>query len=354
MSMADYLTRWYRKYFSDPQAIALFILLLVGLLVVIYMGGILAPVFTAVILAYLLEGIIRWIECLKVPRLLAVPTVFVVFLGASVFAFFTMLPSLWQQTKSLLNELPNIVEKGKESLTDLAAIFPEYISVEQVQALSNSLDGRIAHIGQYAFSVSLSSLSNVGVVVVYLVLVPFLIFFFLKDKEVLLHWVAKYLPKDRKAAHRVWDEMNAQISNYARGKAVEILILGVVTYVTFIIFGLKYASVLAIIVGVSALIPYVGAAVATIPVALVAIFQWGWGAETGYVLLAYGVIQALDGNVLVPLLFSEALNLHPVAIIIAVLVFGGIWGFWGIFFAIPLATLVKAVINSWPVEETAT
>jgi putative permease len=65
-------------------------------------------------------------------------------------------------------------------------------------------------------------------------------------------------------------------------------------------------------------------------------------------MIAYAIIQALDGNVLVPLLFSEALNLHPVAIIVAILVFGGLWGFWGIFFAIPLATVVQAVLKAWP------
>jgi len=81
---------------------------------------------------------------------------------------------------------------------------------------------------------------------------------------------------------------------------------------------------------------------------LVALFQWGASAEFGYVMIAYGIIQALDGNLLVPLLFSEAVNLHPVTIIIAVILFGGLWGFWGVFFAIPLATLVKAVLNAWP------
>ena len=65
-------------------------------------------------------------------------------------------------------------------------------------------------------------------------------------------------------------------------------------------------------------------------------------------IIAYAVIQALDGNLLVPLLFSEVVNLHPVAIILAILFFGGLWGFWGIFFAIPLATFVKAVLNAWP------
>ena len=65
-------------------------------------------------------------------------------------------------------------------------------------------------------------------------------------------------------------------------------------------------------------------------------------------LFAYSVIQAIDGVVLVPLLFSEAVNLHPVSIIIAILFFGGLWGFWGVFFAIPLATVVKSVLNAWP------
>jgi putative permease len=67
----------------------------------------------------------------------------------------------------------------------------------------------------------------------------------------------------------------------------------------------------------------------------------------------YVVIQGLDGNVLVPLLFSEAVNLHPVAIILAILFFGGIWGLWGVFFAIPLATLIKAIINAWPTPEAS-
>lgn len=81
---------------------------------------------------------------------------------------------------------------------------------------------------------------------------------------------------------------------------------------------------------------------------MIAFFQWGWGDQFIYLMVAHAIIQALDGNVLVPLLFSEAVNLHPVAIICAVLLFGGLWGFWGVFFAIPLATLVKAVLDAWP------
>ena len=105
--------------------------------------------------------------------------------------------------------------------------------------------------------------------------------------------------------------------------------------------------------GLSVIVPYLGATVITIPVAIVGYLQHGWGSEFMWVMIAYAVIQALDGNVLVPILFSEAVNLHPVSIMIAVLVFGGFWGLWGVFFAIPLATLVKAMVTSWPRLELA-
>ena len=142
--------------------------------------------------------------------------------------------------------------------------------------------------------------------------------------------------------------MDAQIGNYVRGKINEILIVGSVSFIIFQLLQLNYAPLLAIIVGLSVLIPYIGAAVVTLPVAFVGYFQWGLNADFVWLMVWYAVLQFLDGNVLVPILFSDAVNLHPIAIISAILIFGGLWGFWGVFFAIPLATLVKALINVWP------
>ncbi|EBP0381015.1 AI-2E family transporter, partial [Salmonella enterica] len=88
--------------------------------------------------------------------------------------------------------------------------------------------------------------------------------------------------------------------------------------------------------------------VVTIPVVGVALFQFGLGTEFWSCFAVYLIIQALDGNLLVPVLFSEAVNLHPLVIILSVVIFGGLWGFWGVFFAIPLATLIKAVVHAWP------
>ena len=142
--------------------------------------------------------------------------------------------------------------------------------------------------------------------------------------------------------------MDRQIGNYVRGKFWEIIIIWAASFIAFSFLRLDYALLLAVLVGLSVIIPYVGAAVVTFPVLIIAWFQWGWTSDFFWLTGAYFVIQALDGNVLVPLLFSEVVNLHPIAIIVAILVFGGLWGFWGVFFAIPLATLVQAVIKSWP------
>jgi putative permease len=184
--------------------------------------------------------------------------------------------------------------------------------------------------------------------VIYLVLMPIMVFFFLKDKHRITSWFRSYLPEERQLATKVWHEMDLQLGNYVRGKFIEILIVWAMSYLTFAILGLQFAMLLGALVGLSVIVPFVGATIVTFPVALVAYFQWGWTSEFAYLLGAYLVIQAIDGNVLVPLLFSEVNNLHPIAIIVAVLFFGGIWGLWGVFFAIPLATLVKAVLNAWP------
>ena len=104
---------------------------------------------------------------------------------------------------------------------------------------------------------------------------------------------------------------------------------------------------LSVFTGLSVILPYIGVTVMYLPVILISFFQWGVSAEMAYAVIAYSVIQLFDGNLLAPLLLSGVVNLHPVAVIIAILVFGGFWGIWGLFFAIPLATLVNAIIKAW-------
>jgi len=345
--MIELLNRWYHRYFSDPQALLLTLILVLGFTIVLTMGNMLAPALAAIVIAYLLEGVVRYMEKRKVKRLRAVIMVFCVFSAFVVFLLFGVIPLISIQVTDLIKELPQHLAVAQNALMALPEHY-SFISEQNVQEFSTQLNNEIASLGQYILSVSLASVSSVVTVLIYLVLVPLLVFFFLKDKALITRWFSALLPRDRKAASQVWHEMDAQLGNYVRGKFWEILIVGGVSYIAFAILGLKYSILIAVMVGLSVIVPYIGAAVVTIPVMLVGYFQWGWGTDFAILMIVYGVIQALDGNVLVPLLFSSVVNLHPVAIIVSILVFGGMWGFWGVFFAIPLATLVNAVLAAWP------
>lgn len=344
------LRDWYYRHFSDPQVVILALLLVFGTTVVLLAGRLLAPLLASVIIAYLLEGAVQRFQRWHMPRLPSVILVFSAFFTLLIITFFGLFPLLSQQVAQLVRELPGMVAQGQSVLLQLPERYPQFISEEQVREVMGAIRTEVTLFGQRVVSLSLSSAMQVVTFLVYVVVVPLMVFFLLKDKDAILRWITSFLPRDRGLASEVWTEVNTKIASYVRGKFIEILIVWAVTYVTFTLFGLNYAMLLSVMVGLSVIIPYVGAAVVTLPIALVAYFQWGLSSELAWVLVAYGVIQFLDGNILVPLLFSEVVNLHPVAIIAAVIVFGGVWGLWGVFFAIPLATLIQAVIRSWPRE----
>ncbi|MBX7275658.1 AI-2E family transporter [Pseudomonas sp. ERGC3:01] len=349
--MFKVLRDWIQRYFSDEEAVVLAVLLFLAFTAVLTLGGMLAPVLAGMVLAYLMQGLVTTLERLRLPGGVAVGLVFALFMGLLVVFIVLVLPLLWHQLITLFNELPGMLAKWQSLLLLLPERYPHLVSDEQVLQAIEVARGEIGKFGQWALTFSLSSLPLLVNIMIYLVLVPILVFFFLKDRAMIGRWVSGYLPRERALITRVAEEMNRQIANYIRGKVIEIVICGGVTYIAFVALGLNYAALLALLVGVSVVVPYVGAVVVTVPVMLIALFQWGWSDQFIYLMAVYGIIQTLDGNVLVPLLFSEAVNLHPVAIICAVLLFGGLWGFWGVFFAIPLATLFKAVLDAWPRKE---
>jgi putative permease len=346
--MIQVFKTWFHRYFSDPQAVLLVILLAASITILMTMGNMLAPVLASIVIAYLLDGIVTSLQSRHIPHSGAVLLVFSVFILLLVFVLIVLFPLLSRQLAQLFQELPEIIAKGRQLIAQLPQQYPDFISNDQIDALTYNINAGTRNLGQALLSYSLASIPVVITLLVYLVLMPVLVFFFLKDKVIILKWLVSFLPKEHSAAKKVWKEMDAQMGNYVKGKVYEILIVGVFTYLPFKLMGLNYALLLAVLVGLSVIVPYIGAVIVTFPVILVAYSQWGFGHDFMWVMIIYTIIQALDGNVVVPLLFSEAVNLHPVAIIVAVLVFGGLWGFWGVFFAIPLATLVKSLLTIWP------
>ncbi|XOV78213.1 MAG: AI-2E family transporter [Aestuariibacter sp.] len=345
--MFSVFDRWYKRKFSDPDAVMLLLLLLAVSLFLLFWGSMLAPVMVSVALAYLLDWPVTKMENLNWSRTASSGVVTILFIGIMVLVSIGLLPVVWNQSINLINEAPEIWSKTQQWIVSLPEHYPNLVKGEQIEKMLVGVDERIVALGENLISASFSSLFGLGALLIYAILVPLMMFFMLKDKPLLLQHVSRFLPQQRRLILQVGQEMNGQIINYIRGKVIEILIVGTVSVITFLVMDLRYALLLGILVGFSVLIPYIGAAVITIPIAAVALFQWGVSPEFWYIMVVYAIIQALDGNLLVPILFSEAVNLHPLYIIIAVLFFGGLWGFWGVFFAIPLATLVSALFRAW-------
>ena len=342
------ITDWFKRTFTDPQIVFLSLMLLASFGIVLGIGDMLAPVLASAVIAYLLETMVATLERRGISRKVSSSLVFVVFMVCLALVLFGLLPLLSRQVTQLVQQLPAMISAGQQALMALPEHYPDIISPAQVQDVLDLIRQEVTSFGQQVVSVSLASVIGLLTMIVYLVLMPLLIFFFLKDKVKILAWFSRFMPEERSLATWVWVEVDKQITNYMNGKFWEILIVWGVSFAVFSSFGLQYAMLLALLVGLSVVIPFLGATLVTIPVLLVAWFQWGWGPDFMWLAVSYFIVQILDGNLLVPVLFSEAVNLHPVAIIVAILVFGGFWGLWGVFFAIPLATLVNAILHAWP------
>ena len=345
--MLQIFKRWSEYYFADEEAVTILLMIALGLLLAVYATHITAPIIASLVIAYLLLGLQNKLRR-YFPERMAFYTTYSIFIGLCLAIVFFVMPILGHQITAFAKELPKFVVNARTNLQELQQAYPSALSQEQMQNTMQLITEKAGEFGQSFVSVSFGSLGSVFTLMIYGVLIPLMVFFLLRDKHEIVAWLSRFLPKERPMMRVVWSEMNVQVANYARGKAVEIAVVGTSTMIAFAVFGLNYAVLLGFLVGLSVIIPYIGAMVVTIPVVLVSFFQFGYSDTFVYVFVVYAIIQFLDGNVLVPLLFSEAVNMHPLAIIISVLVFGGLWGMWGVFFAIPLATLIKALLGAWP------
>lgn len=338
---------WYNAIAGNNQLAMLLVLLVVGTAFVAFTAGMLAPFYAAVTIAYVLQVASDRLQRRGASRRVAFAIVFGLFI-AGLLIVLGMVPLLGRQAAQFSGQLPQLVGRAQDLIDSLPEKYPTMITPAQAASLAAEAKRETVAFGQKLAGYVGGTLLGAVTVLVYLVIVPIMVFFLLKDKDRIVAWLATFLPEHHELSAAVWRDVHRQLQNFVGGKVIQMFIVAIVSFTVFKLLGLNYAPLLGIIIGIAVLIPYIGAAFATVPVAAVAFLQWGLSWDAAIAIGVYGIIHALDGNVLVPLLFSEAVSIHPVAIIVAILFFGGIWGLWGVFFAIPLAVLVKAVITAWP------
>lgn len=346
--MLEEINNLFKKIFSNEETLVFSILVISAFLILFFLGSILTPFLISIIFAYLLIGMQSRFESYGLKSSIALFLTYSIFLLLGVALMVWLAPLLYQQLQAIVLEVPKWLSSFRLFAQDIPAKYPDLVSSDQITVFLESLSGQISTLSQDFIKASIAGIQNTATIAINLILLPILVFFFLCDRETIISGFLSILPKERRMLKNVWVEMDEQLSNYARGKAIEIVIVGVAAAIIFIYFDLEYVALLSVLVGFSVLIPFLGAFIVTIPVAVVGLLQLGLTFEFSLLMASYLALQILDGNLLVPILFSDAVKLHPVAIILAVFVFGSLFGFWGVFFAIPIATLIKAIWNAWP------
>jgi len=346
--MIKLIKDWYTDNFTDPNQVSLALVLIFSIIVTYILVQTIAPILVAIVLAYMLEGLVQHLmKITTATRHFSVIVVFLLFLIISILTLFMLLPLLLDQLTLLVKSLPEIFNKSKQLILGLYDE-NEYIPKDYINNIFLGLQGETSKVGNSIFTFSLASAGGLFAIIVYAILVPIMIFFMLFDKEIINSWIARFFPKKLELTRRAYLELNLKIGNYIRCKFIEIMIVWISSFILFFSLGLNYSLLLSFLCGLSVIIPYVGMIAVTIPIILVAYFQWALGSEFWYVIIGHLLIQAVDGNVVVPILFSDAVNIHPFAILLSILFFGSVWGIWGVFFAIPLAVLISTILNVWP------
>ena len=346
--MFEQVNKVLKNIFSNEETIIFSLAILLFFLVISFFGSILTPFMISVVVAYLLVGLQKKIQTYNVSAKVAMIITFSIFIITGAALLVWLVPLLYIQLQAFFLDIPNLINNFLDFISELPAKFPDLVSSEQISIFFQSVSEEITVIAQNIVKSSISGIQSAITVLLYIILFPILVFFFFFDRKNIIDGLIKVIPGNGQMFSNIWTEMDIQLSNYVRGKTIEIFVVGIAAAIIFVSLGLKYAALLSVLVGLSVIIPYVGAFLVTIPIVIVGLLQFGLGTEFYILIGLYLLLQALDGNLLVPIIFSETVKLHPVVIILAVFIFGSMFGFWGVFFSIPIATFIKAVWNAWP------
>ncbi|MBO6258360.1 MAG: AI-2E family transporter [Succinivibrio sp.] len=379
--MYSLFKNWYYRHFSQPGTVEFALVLIAAFLVIYYFMWLVGPIVVALCLAYCLDwGVRALTRRFGLSRPVASTVVMILFIGFAASIILLLLPRVIKQGTDFYNSVAyysaettqsQSTEGGNgDSAFQMSANDLDYAIARNIEELVNKMPDPIP--GMFTFeeiesgvnSVHQSLLNNIAQIMrnqimpsvvnaftwlMYMIIVPIFMYLMLMNKHVLQRRMRTYiLPNNQVLIHEFWPKINSQIEGYIRGKLIHIVIISIVNTSSFLVFGLNYAFLLGIGVGLSVVIPYVGAILIAIPVLLISVLQFGFSSTFAWLWAVYILIQLLDSNILTPMLFSKAMNLDAFSILAAILIFGGLWGFWGVFFSIPLATFISTLIVYWP------
>jgi len=354
---------WFFKWFLDNKAVTFFLVtLLLGLNIFIlskisflflpvldFLSVVMLPVILSGLLFYLLNPLVDLMEKYKINRVLAISIIFVVIAILLIWGLAVAIPNLQHQVVTFAQNVPSYLKDADKVINDLVTKrLPDDFRPQLEQVLANfssQATSWASDISSRAVNWLSALISATSQVIVALIIMPFMLFYLLRDGKGLRDHITQFLPtKFREPVGKILTDVNQQLSNYVRGQITVAVIVAIMFIIFFKIIGLRYAVTLGISAGVLNLVPYLGSFLAMIPALVL-------GLIAGPIMLLKVIIvfiveQTIEGRFVSPLILGSQLNIHPITILFVLLTSGSMFGIWGVLLGIPVYASAKVVISA--------
>lgn len=360
-----FATNYIRFLGGRNTLFTLMILILIGLVVFIFrevsfifnplnvfMKTVVLPVVLALILYYLLRPVLRLLERFKIPRIWGILIIFLGGIGLLTLLSVLVFPFLRGEFQNLIEEFPEYFMRLLNNIDQFLrnSIFGDYYrdSNFNIEALIATLPSGIADTLQATVTGIItrvtSWISTITGVILSIVIVPFILFYLLKDGDKLPGYFLKLLPpRFRDDTREVLRDADKQLGAYIQGQLIVAFCIGVMVYIGFLIIGMDYALLLGALAMVTSIVPYIGPAIAITPAAIIALVTSPFMLVK--LAIVWTVVQLVEGNLISPQVMGKTMYIHPVTIIFVLLTAGSLFGVVGVILGIPMYALLRVIVS---------
>ncbi len=326
----------------------IFTYFLVGILFLlsIYLIDILVPFLIGLIVAYLLDPFVDWLERKKIKRALGSSIVLFIFFFLTLTIFFLIFPILIIQVKSFLAEFPLIIDNLNSKLVTFTDYLHQKFLLMPSKDLINNFGPSISKFITSTLSNIISSSTAIFNIITLLIVTPIVSWYFLKDWNKILKSIQSMFSSEYKILIKKYSkDINNILDSYLRGQLIVGSLLSLYYFLSFYILDLNYSLFIGLFTGFFSFIPFLGMIISFIITCILSYLQYLDFYYLLYVLIIFSLGQFLESNFLTPNLIGKKLGLHPLIVLLSIFIFGSLFGIIGIIFAIPITSIVLLIFK---------
>ncbi|HEM4926446.1 TPA: AI-2E family transporter [Streptococcus suis] len=356
------LTWFFRLFLNSQAATFLLVTLLTFLTIFIFskisflfrpIGSfleiVLLPMILTGLLYYLLNPMVDWMEKHKISRTVGISILFVLISLLIIWGLAVAIPSIQEQVTSFAQNLPSNIQKIEGQVTGLLQDqrFEQFrpTALEMLNKVNDQIVAYAQKFSSSAVNWASNLISTASQIIVAILIMPFILFYLLRDGQYLNKHITQYLPtKWREPIGTVLSDVNGQLSNYVRGQVTVAIIVALMFSVMFSIIGLSYPITLGVMAGFLNLIPYLGSFLAMIPAVILGLIAGP--IMLIKVLVVFMIEQTIEGRFVTPLIIGSSLSIHPITILFVLLTAGQMYGVLGVLLGIPIYASIKVLVKA--------